>query len=459
MSINRRHFLQGTLAVAALTNAGCAAQMGSSSSYLTPILKPELNNTVFHWIDIALQQTRDQRIAPPRAAYNFALATTAGFLAANGVKRQYGERFGVGSAPAGVDPEIAYGIAFAKAAAEAFQQPFVFEQSVFLKQFSDGHAKTVSIAWGEAVARHIIQQRTDDGSEPSESNFYFDRYQRRDDVLRWSPTGPFYSAKPGPAFSSYARPLFPGHGAIKPWTMSSGKQFRAPDFYDPASPEFAKEFHLVKHIGGKDSKHRTSDQEEIALFWEDGPWGLTPPGHYLLVAIQVLQNRKLSFIELARTFALLGMVQGDASISAWDSKYAHDVLRPETAIRDRAAKFQNSDPRVQASSKWQSFIPTPEFPSYTSGHSTFGAAAAKLIALVYGRDRVSFSHESPDQVIWPQIKNKRRHWTSLSKCAEENGMSRIYGGVHWMMDHKHGMKAGENIAKQAFYHTFPKRAG
>lgn len=215
---------------------------------------------------------------------------------------------------------------------------------------------------------------------------------------------------------------------------------------------------MVHRLGGAQSTLRTADQSQIALFWEDGPWGVTPPGHFIYIAMQLLQDRGLSFIELARAFALIGMTQCDASISAWDTKYHFDIIRPETAIRARAPEFGNPDPRVIRQSNWFSYIPTPEFPSYTSGHSTFGATGAEMIALLYGRDDVSFSGRSPDGVLWPQLNGVTRHWTSLSHAAEENGMSRIYGGVHWEMDHSEAMKAGRSIARQAFHSTFPNKA-
>ena len=299
--------------------------------------------------------------------------------------------------------------------------------------------------------------RTDDGSEPSEVNYYLDRYPRRTDALRWRPTAPFYSASPGPAFPSFDRGLFPGHGQIKPWTMKGCTQFRCTEFYDPASPEFAEAFDSARRLGGEDSTLRTADQSEIALFWEDGPWGITPPGHFLYIAVQLLQERNLSFIELARAFALIGMTQCDSSICAWDTKYHYDILRPESAIRVRAPKFGNPDPRVVLQPDWRSYIPTPEFPSYTSGHSTFGAAAAEMIALIYGRDDVAFSGRSPDEVIWPQLRGVTRHWTSLSHMAEENGLSRIYGGVHWDVDDSKAMDAGRALARQAFHSTFPRK--
>ena len=458
MNYSRRRFLTAAAAVCTIPFSGCVSPHGHRSSYTTPILKPQNRNTVFHWIDVALQQVRDQRILTPRTAYNLGLTTAAGFLAANGIIQAYDEPFGIGRGPRGADPEVAYGTAFAVAAAEAFQQPFVLERAAFRNRFPGSEAKSLGIEWGTAVGRHVLKMRTDDGSEPSEANYYLGRYTRRKDSLRWSPTGPFYSATPGPAFASFDRCLFPGHGQIKPWTMTSGAQFRVADFHDSASPEFAEEFDTIRRLGGADSTLRTADQSEIAMFWEDGPWGITPPGHFVCIAIQLLQDRGLSFIELARTFALIGMTQCDASICAWDNKYHHDIVRPESAIRVRAPKFGNPDPRVALQPGWRSYIPTPEFPAYTSGHSTFGATAAEMIALIYGRDDIAFGGRSPDEVLWPKLAGVTRHWTRLSHMAEENGLSRLYGGVHWGLDNTEALKAGRAIARQAFRSTFPEKA-
>ena len=463
MNQSRRQFLTAAaVAASTLPVAGClapkAAPHGHRSSYTSQILEPGNANTVFHWTDVALQQVRDQRVLTPRAAYNYGLGMAAGFLAANAIVQAYDEPFGIGTGPRGADPEVAYGVAFSVAAAEAFQQPFLFDRMTFLDRFPDSEAKSLGAEWGRAVAMHVLRMRTRDGSEPSKVNYNFGHYKWRTDSLRWSPTGPFYAANPGPAFDSFDRALFPGHGRINPWTMKSGSQFRVPEFYDPASPEFAEQFDTIRRLGGADSTMRTADQAEIALFWEDGPWGITPPGHFIYIAIQLLQDRDLPFIELARAFALLGMTQCDASISAWDSKYHHYIVRPESAIRMRAASFGNPDPRMVSQPEWRSYIPTPEFPAYTSGHSTFGAAAAELLALILGSDRIVFSGRSPDEVLWPQLQGVTRYWTSLSQMAEENGMSRLYGGVHWAMDHSEAMKAGAAIARQAFHTTFPPRA-
>ena len=119
-------------------------------------------------MDVILQQVRDQRVPPPRAAYNLAMPTVAGFLAANGVERRYHQAFGIGDAPTGCNAEIAYAAAFSTAVAEVLKTPFLADTSSFLRRFPDGESKTRSIEWGKRVGKHIVRLRVDDGSEPSE---------------------------------------------------------------------------------------------------------------------------------------------------------------------------------------------------------------------------------------------------------------------------------------------------
>ena len=88
------------------------------------------------------------------------MATAAGFLAANGIVRAYDEPFGIGAGPGDADPEIAYGVAFAIAAAEAFQQPFLFERIAFLNRYPGSEAKSRGVQWGRAVGQKVLEMRT-----------------------------------------------------------------------------------------------------------------------------------------------------------------------------------------------------------------------------------------------------------------------------------------------------------
>ena len=84
--------------------------------------------------------------------------------------------------------------------------------------------------------------------------------------------------------------------------------------------------------------------------------------------------------ENARLFALLNIAMADAAICSWDAKYTYHFWRPVTAIAF-------AEPQLN----WMSFIVTPPFPDYTSGHSTFSAAAATVLPLFFGTEDLPFT--------------------------------------------------------------------
>lgn len=435
---------------------GCSSSLKSKQSYIHKVIKPQNLSPVFTWTDIMLQAIRNQSVTPPPATRAFAMAHMAGFLALNGIEGQYRTPYKLEPAPQGTNAEIAYGVAFSKALSEALQSSFVFDRQNFVGEYDDS-GKSQAIQYGTYAADAVIKSRIRDGAEPNKSEFYLGRYPRRDDVLRWSPTGPFYGSKIGPRFGTFGRGLLPGWGAQKSWVMKNKNQFLAKDFLDPKSPEFAKQFKRVKEIGGTDSFIRTADETQIAFFWEDGPRGVTPPGHWQIIAMDLLQDMNLPLIEQARLFAMMSAGQADAAITTWDSKYKHDIVRPETAIRQRVHKMGNWEIAGLRRTDWTSLIPTPGFPAYTSGHSTFSAVSARMLANFIGRDGITFSSESPDLVNWPeQLTGVRRRWTSLWQAAEEGGASRIYGGIHWDADNVEGLNAGKNLADFVYQNAFEK---
>jgi membrane-associated phospholipid phosphatase len=91
-----------------------------------------------------------------------------------------------------------------------------------------------------------------------------------------------------------------------------------------------------------------------------------------------------------------------------------------------------------ADAAWQSLIATPPFPEYTSGHSTFSATAATILGELIG-DNVGFSTTS---IGLPGV---TRSYTSFQQAAQEAGMSRIYGGIHFMSANTNGLECGEKI--------------
>src|SRR5262249_38400948 len=155
--------------------------------------------------------------------------------------------------------------------------------------------------------------------------------------------------------------------------------FRPPPPPALDSAEYAAAFNEVKSLGRVDSATRSADQTQIALFWRDATGTSYAFGHWNKIAQGVAVDQGLSLASDARLFARLTLAPADAIISCWDAKYAYNFWRPVTAIR---AADTDGNPDTEPDAGWTPLIVTPNFPSYTSAHSTVsGAAAGVLTAL------------------------------------------------------------------------------
>ena len=203
-------------------------------------------------------------------------------------------------------------------------------------------------------------------------------------------------------------------------------------------------------LGGFQSDLRTSEQTKIALFWADGGGTATPPGHWNSIALDVTLKKGTSLLETARTYALLNIAMADAGIASWDAKYHYDMWRPIDAIRQAD---QDGNPATSGVASWIPLLKTPPFPTYTSGHSTFSGAASAVLTSLFG-DNVAFDSQSdghlaaeqrpldPSQIV-------TRHFTSFNQAAEEAGLSRIYGGIHFNFDNTAGLELGRKVGTAA----------
>jgi hypothetical protein len=144
----------------------------------------------------------------------------------------------------------------------------------------------------------------------------------------------------------------------------------------------------------------------------------------------------LNLTECARLFGLISLAQADSAIVCWATKFQYNTWRPLTAVR-RADEDGNA--ATDADPLWESHLIAPSFPEYTSGHSTFSASSARVLAQFFGTDSISFSANSDS------LPGVQRHFTSLAACADEIGMSRIYGGIHFEFGNREGKRCGSRI--------------
>jgi hypothetical protein len=223
-------------------------------------------------------------------------------------------------------------------------------------------------------------------------------------------------------------------------------------------------------LGSANSTTRTQDQTNTGIFWAyDGTPGLgTPPRLYNEIAQTIANQQHNTEYQNARMFALVNVAMADAGIACWNMKFTYDFWRPIIAIRDGA---NDGNPNTAGDANWTPLgAPasngagdgvnfTPPFPSYASGHATFGGALFQTLADFYGTEDITFSISSDEfngvnkngdgsarPVIGP------RTFTSFSAAAEENAMSRIYLGIHWIFDATNGVAQGDKIANFNFNH-------
>ena len=200
-------------------------------------------------------------------------------------------------------------------------------------------------------------------------------------------------------------PLEPLAGTWTPWLMSSGSALRPgpPPAYKSA--QWQAEADEVVRVNA----NLSDEQVRIARFWADGSGTDTPPGHWVRIALGLIVRDKLSLPDAARTLAYLGTSQADAFISSWDAKYVYWSGRPIGLIPGFA-----------------STVITPNFPAYTSGHSTLSGASSVTLGWFFPGDR-------------PQ----------LAAMADEAAISRLYGGIHWRSDNDVGLTVGKQIGQLA----------
>jgi hypothetical protein len=243
-------------------------------------------------------------------------------------------------------------------------------------------------------------------------------------------TGPAHWV-PTSLISQQQLPLLPKWGANRTFAMPSGKTcgLPAPPGY---SEEKASPFY-VEALEVRDTVMTLSpEQRAIARFWSDDPMlSPTPPGHWMSIALQILDQDKTDLEKSVDLLARLGISLADAFIGCWDAKFQYNLIRPVTYIR------RVIDPR------WEPLLITPPFPEYPSGHSTQSGAAATVLTRLFGED---FSFEDKtregDGV-------KPRKFPSFWAAANEAGISRLYGGIHFRSAIEQGLQQGRCIGDHA----------
>ena len=383
-------------------------------------------NAVLYWNNQALDATRLARNPPPMSSFFFATFHAAIFDAVNGVTRTHHGWLVNDPAPAGVDLDAAIAgaahttmVALWSATSNPHNLQVAYEKAI--AAIPDGKAKTDGIVWGEHVAQLVLEKISTAGyNKPIPGNY------SSTDAGKWRET---------PA--AFRPPLLPFWGHVTPFVLKSQDQFRCPPPESLGSEAYAAELAFVAKKGARDNADRTEYETLSTPFWNDDLGTSTPPGHWNMIAEDLARRKNLSVPDTARLFALLNFAQADSAISCWETKFFYNVWRPETALREVNPQL---NPKAEAIPDFIPNMPSPPFPSYTSGHSTFSGAGARLLAVFFGSDDIEFS------VTSDALPGAVRTFKKLSDAQQEAGMSRVWGGIHTMTDNLEGQKAGVKIA-------------
>ncbi len=262
--------------------------------------------------------------------------------------------------------------------------------------------------------------------------------------------------------------LTPAWGDVAPFAIDG--DFRFVPRLPPAlnSGEYTAAFRDVERLGGDGvvtRTDRTVEQTEIGLYWAyDGSKKLGVPMRlYNQIVRKIAVQEHNTELENARLFALVNIAQADAGILCWGVKYEDVCWRPILGIR-RADEDGNLDtvadrhwtPLGAPASNRSGNNFTPPFPSYTSGHATFGGAVFRVLERFYGTDNIPFTFVSDELngVTTDRLGNVRplrpRTFHSFSQAAEENARSRIYLGIHWQFDADEGVRCGYAVGDYVF---------
>jgi hypothetical protein len=257
---------------------------------------------------------------------------------------------------------------------------------------------------------------------------------------------------------------------VRPFALSSAAQFdNYPDLAPPPdifknSGHYQKNAEEILHY----SKKLTDEQKLIVEYWADGPESELPPGHWGLFGEFVSQRDNHTNDDDVKMFFALHNAMMDAGIFAWHTKRKYDGTRPITAIRYlkhgktiRAWGGPGRPIENIAGEKWTPYNPgsnlTPGFPGYPSGHSTYSSAGATVLKLATGSDYFGFSTVIPadfgrvEKGIHPiPPVDTTMTFETFSDAAEQAGLSRLYGGIHFSDDNTTGQAVGALIGQQAW---------
>jgi hypothetical protein len=416
---------------------GCL--MLTASAEPQPREKPGLN-PVLRWNRIA-NEIFPVEVGPIIDSRAMAILHAAIHDAVNGVEPRYEPYTVALSFPgASVPAAVASAARDVMLAMTPNQRPRIEQEyAAALADVPDGPAKDQGVLLGHQAAGANLDRRANDGIVPGP----------------WPPqqgpiTEPIYAPTGKPGDYDFTPPfdapplgpiaLFPGWGRLTPFVIDPARhRLKGPDPLQ--SKRYARDVEFLTAYGRLEGSSRTQDQTDMAFFWFE------PFAIWNDIATTVLERKQASPWRAARVLALMNFAVMDAGIACFDAKYQFRFWRPYTAIR-RAAQDGNDETR--ADPDWLPLLWTPPdqpllflippIPDYPSAAAMTSAAAAEVL-------RAHLGASVPFTVTSVTLPGVTRRFKSFSQAAREAGMSRVFGGIHFLHAVDDGWAAGERVGR------------
>jgi hypothetical protein len=285
-----------------------------------------------------------------------------------------------------------------------------------LKMLPEGPAKANGITVGEKAAAAVLESRVEDRSAA------LDTYRSHTAPGVYVPT---------------TLPVAPHWGKRVPWFLAGGDQFRPGPPPALGSDVWTRDYNETKRLGGRSSTQRTTEQTQIARFWE-----AATPAPYFAIARSVADAQAHSGpTQSARLLAIVAMAMDDALIAVLDAKYTYAFWRPITAIRN--GDVDRND-QTEREAGWAPLIDTPMHPEYPCAHCILVATVGTILeGAVGGGPLPKLTATSPSA---PGIV---RTWTRSEDLMQEVAMARIYAGVHYRNSAEVGHAMGKRVGNLA----------
>lgn len=313
--------------------------------------------------------------------------------------------------------------------------------STWLKQYAqiakqnklDTAIEARSLQYGKDVANAILKWCSKDGYKQTKAK---PKYIISDQPGQWIPTPPEYRSALEP-FWQTLRPVI-----LKDKDVYLNRNYEIAYSEKPESP-----FYKMVYDVYASTKEETAEQKFYVRFWDCNPDQTTFHGHNMLPRRQMsptthwmdltsqLMATKTNQQEIAFCFALASIALYDAYICCWNQKYTTNLVRPVTYIR------------ALIDSSWEPSLVTPNFPEYTSGHSTISAAIAVVLEHFFGKD---YMYTDSTEI---KYNIGARRFKSFTQAATEAGMSRFYGGIHYKKSVTDGLTKGRKMGEEIIART------